>query len=172
MRGEGESTDAQRNGLADALMAFLEFRGAFFDLAAKRWLQRGPVIECGVDQLSFLGHRNVGVGLRLGKQPQGLVVRQPFALPPLEPCAAPVTTTSSASSGGRPGGSSRYRTRRSRIVVSRETARVRITPQRAAFAPPLFLQRLFHQELREGDDEAVVAAEVFGAFGCRRDEAE
>ena len=55
-------------------MAPLEFLGSFLDLAAKSWLQRGPEIECGDDQLSFLGHRNVGIGPRLGKQPQGLVV--------------------------------------------------------------------------------------------------
>ena len=34
----------------------------------------GQRSSCGVDQLSFLGHRYVGVGPRLGKQPQGLVV--------------------------------------------------------------------------------------------------
>src|SRR5271157_5730426 len=68
LRGEGESTNAQRNGLADALMALLELLGAFFDLAAKSWLQRGPEIECDVNQLSFLGHRNVGIGPRLSKQ--------------------------------------------------------------------------------------------------------
>src|SRR5271157_5921018 len=65
LRGEGESTDAKRNGLANALMALLEFLGAFFDLAAKSWLQRGPEFERGVNQLVFLGHWYVGVGLRL-----------------------------------------------------------------------------------------------------------
>ncbi len=80
LRGEGESTNAQRNGLADALVALLELLGAFFDLVAHGGTERGPEIECDVDQLSFLGHRNVGVGPRLGKQPQGLIVRQPVDL--------------------------------------------------------------------------------------------
>src|SRR5271157_3455335 len=82
LRSEGKTTDAKRNGLADALVALLEFLGSFLDLAAKSWLQRGPEFERGADQRLFLGHRYVGVGPRLGKQPQGLVVRQPVDLAP------------------------------------------------------------------------------------------
>lgn len=63
MRLDAEFADAQGNGAADALVAFLQDGGALVEQPAPVGAELGPGLQGALDELAFFGGRQVGGGL-------------------------------------------------------------------------------------------------------------